>query len=479
MAILENGLHLQADPENIAIVDDVDKGGGLDRLLEARGLNPRRIKNSKDPEKLARALLEVQADGAVTRTSSTFDRRVLEKSGISVVQGACKGPHVDVQAAQELGVEVLKVDTNRRQVIDLVEACLRSAASGLAIGNNFGRDGEWSKSETARTILPMDEMRLGVVGYGDIGQGVTEELADAVEGVGTYNHRFELERPYDRRIKAHADKHGTVWHQSLEDLLDWANVISLHVDETDAMGNKNRGLIPAELLREWGRKNIVDGSPRGIFLNIARGSLAPSLEELDALLKEGVLHSAFVDAHPKDIEVKGGFKLPDVAHPGLVTTPHIGGSGKRIEVNTGIDVDQVLSTWIDEGSFNGSRVYQHEVMDASPLRAEGNMLLRIARSTQKGSSDAVEQAIMRAGLENLGGDISITDRIAGSRTKSWSVVPHLIAIGGFNGNYGDKVQALTRELDSLNGEGRGRIVVSARFIPTTQVQRATLRETIR
>ncbi len=479
MAILENGLNLQPDPVNIAIAEDVDKKKGLDRLLTARGLNPVRIENSKDPKVLIRSLRDVDAHAAVTRTSSTFDCEVLETAKLSVVQGACKGPHVDVAAAQELGTEVLKVDTNRQQVIDLVYACLHSAASGLAIGNNFGRKNQWSKSETSRGILPRDEMRVGIVGYGDIGQGVTERLSDEVEGVGAYNHQFELERPYDRRIKSHAEQHGTRWFSSVEAMLEWANVLSLHVDEVDAMGNKNKGLMSMETLREWGLRNIVDGVPRGILLNIARGSLTPSLEDLNTLLEEGLLHSAFVDAHDKNIEVKGAFKLPDNAHPGLVTTPHIGGSGSRIEINTGRDVDKVLSAWINEGSFTGSRVFQHEVMDAASLNTEGNMLLRIARSTQKGSSDAVEQAIMRAGLENLGGDISLTDRIAGSRTKTWSVVPHLIAMSGFNGNYGDKVQALARELDAINGEGRGRMVVAARFIPTTQVQRATLREMIK
>lgn len=479
MPILENGLHLQPDPVNIAIVDDVDKSKGLDRMLEARGLQPHRINNSKDPDALVASLLEVGAHAAVTRTSSTFNRQVLAESGLSVVQGACKGPHADVEAAQELGVEVLKVDTNRQQVIDLVEACTRAAASGLAIGNNYGRSDEWSKGETSKTILPMDEMRVGIVGYGDIGQGVAERLAPHVEGVGAFNHRFDLERPYDKRIKHHADNLNVGWFQSLDELLAWANVLSLHVDEVDAMGNRNAGLISKELLRRWGQEKIVNGIPTGILLNIARGSLTPSLTELDALLKEGVLHSAFVDAHAKELEVKGRFVLPPNAHPGLVTTPHIGGSGKRIEVNTGKDVDQVLSTWIDEGSFTGSRVYQHEVMDASSLKVEGNMLLRVARSTQRGSLAAVEQAIARAGLENLGGDLSLTDRVAGSKNKTWPVVPHIIAMGGFNGNYGDKVEALARELDAVNGEGRGRVVVAARFIPTSPEQRATLREMIR
>lgn len=479
MPTLENGLHLQPDPVNIAIVEDVDKSGGLDRMLKARGLQPRRIKNSKDPEALVSALLAVDAHAAITRTSSTFSRQVLEESRLSVVQGACKGPHADVEAAQGLGTEVLKVDTNRQQVIDLVEACVRAAASGLAIGNNYGRNGEWSKGETSKTILPMDEMRVGIVGYGDIGQGVAERLSPHVEGMGAHNHRFELERPYDKRIRQHADGLHVGWFPTLDELLEWANVLSLHVDEMDAMGTPNKGLISVDLLRQWGEKNTINGIPTGILLNIARGSLTPSLAELNTLLNEGVLHSAYVDAHAKELEVKGKFALPPNAHPGLVTTPHIGGSGKRIEINTGKDVDQVLSTWIDEGSFNGSRVFQHEVMDAAPLRVEGNMLLRVARSTQRGSSDAIEQAIMKAGLENLGGDLSLTDRVAGSRNKTWSVVPHIIAMGGFNGNYADKVNTLARELDAVNGEGKGRVVVAARFIPTSPEQRATLREMIR
>lgn len=479
MPTLKNGLRLQRDPKVIAIADDVDTERGLDQSLKRRGLRPVRFGNSKDPEKLVERLREMEADGAVTRTSSTFDRQVLEGTDLSVVQGACKGPHVDVQAAQALGVEVLKVDTNRMQVIDLVEACLRSAASGLIIGNNFGRKGEWSKGETSRTILPIEGMRIGVIGYGDIGQGVAERLAPHVEGVGAFNHQFELVRPYDRRIQDHAERNGVRWFASVEELLEWANVITLHVDEVDAMGNKNGRLVDTEQLRSWGTRNTAHGNPTGILLNIARGPLAPSLQELDALLKGGALHSAFVDAHPKEIEVKGKFTLPQDAHPGLVTTPHIGGSGRKIEVQTGKDVNRVLGTWIDEGSFTGSRVYQHEIMDASALCAEGVMLLRIARSTHRGSSEAVQRAIISAGLENLGGDLSITDRVAGSKSRTWNFVPHIIAMSGFNGNYADKALALAKELDAANNTAAGKLIAAARFIPTTSDQRAALREAIR
>lgn len=462
---LEHGLNIQRVPQVVAIADDVHTD--LDPVLATEGLEVRRIKNTKDPAELIAALQGV--DIAVTRTSSVFSADVLNGTELSLIQAACKGPHVDMNTARNQGTEVLKVDSNRTQVGNLVEACLSSAATGIAFSNNMGRRNKWGKVQTGTRIFDPARQVFGVYGYGDVGQAVAMRVKPNVREVIAYNHRHDTGRAYDDHIRGHAEGAG-VQMVSEDEFWNRVDIASLHIDGTDALGRSNKGAISPETLARMKNRSQPG---LGVFINAARGDVAPSLVDLDKMLREGTLHSAFVDVHPTEMEKAGGFAMPEDAHPALNVSHHIAGSGEHVSVRTAQDVLASIRRFQSHGDFMGnSRLYPHQRLDGSELQSEGGLLVRVTRSTEAGSSAATSQAIRSAGLEEIG-SLALPDRIPGTRDGVWKHVPHLLCVNGITDlerNVGD----LARALDAINETNPG-MIVAARFIPNNAEQAAVLR----
>lgn len=466
---LENGLQVHPIPKKVIIAEDVD--AGQEKALQDSGLECERFTNTKDQDALRRILVKTGAHIAITRTSTVFGREAMDGTGIQAVQGACKGPHVDKAAAQDLGIEVLKVDSNREQVVNLTLGTLDGMATGLLLSNNMGRQNMWGKSTVGEKIFDLEEQRLGIVGYGDIGRRLAESARARRIEVWTFSHGHDVERQYDRDLATHIRANGVHRAGSLEELMARVNILSLHIDETDAHGKSNKGFMTAERLRSWKAEN-----PR-IFINIARGDVGPSLEELNELLKAGSLSYAMVDAHKKELEADGKFKLPDEVQPGLITSAHIGGSGAPVTRKTSLDVAETLRNWIKTGGFPETRVYVHVPLSRADLLSEGVLGLRLARTTHSGVDAAVKGAIKEAGFNFLG-DEAVHDRIPGKRQgpeNNWRVVPHVLALDG-NGDTEAHMMDLISKLDAINADERR--IVSARFIPTTNEMRAMINATI-
>ena len=476
---LENGLTVQPDPHVIAIADDV--GEDLSDSLRARGFEVRELVNTKNPDDLINRLAGVH--GVVTRTSSDFkDPRVIKESELVVIQGACKGPHVNIATAKETGVEVLKADANREEVAAVVNDALYGAATGSRIGAAQLRANNWDKKGAGRTIFPLRKSTLGVVGLGDVGQAVVESLntehphlvRPTVGAVIAYNHGFEINRRWDDEMLEFARRHHVQRASSLDELFDHSSIVTLHVDVTDSLGNTNRGMISEDRLRAWGAKHQTpDGRPRAVFVNIARGELAPDIHVLNQLLHEGVLHSAIVDAHPSHMEVKGGFKAPDPLHPGLHFTPHIGGSGDHIDEATASEVDETLSRWIKTGGHDGkSRIYVHQRMDTREVVTPGALLVRAVRTTAEGSDDALKHGIREAGFSLIHPGVTFSDRIPGTR-KDIQFVPTVLAVNINGTSPAEACERIALSVDSNNAGGQK--VVAIRFIPTTEEMREGVR----
>lgn len=460
---LENGMTVQGVPRVVAITSNVHTS--LDDHLKSDGLTPVRIKKDLGTNDLIEQLNQVGADVLVTRTSLDVNRRVLSETGLVVVQGACKGPHVDKQAAQELGTDVLKVDTNREQVAQLVLACLMSASAGLNYGASTTRNNHWQKTMVGDSIRTLSDMTVGILGFGDVGKAVAKRLQPHVGTVIAWNHKHGRLTNYYRGLHEYAEGAQIELVATEKELLDRADVLSPHIDETDALGNSNIGYVTNEKLRR------LSSDKPGILINAARGVITPSLTEINQLLKEGVLHSAYIDAFPGYLEKEGKFKMPEDAHPGLICTPHIAGSGEHILRKTAVDVQRSLSRWIAGGEFRrNSRVYPHQILNVRDAIQDGAIILRVARSTTQHVKKSISGVIADLGLEEIGAD-ELNDFKPGSDQK-WDVVPHLFVVNGVS-DYGSDVAKLAKGLDELNQESQGTIVAT-RFIPTNPTHRAVL-----
>jgi D-3-phosphoglycerate dehydrogenase len=223
-----------------------------------------------------------------------------------VAIGSCRGDpnNVDVAGATKAGIPVLRAPgRNADAVAELAVALLLAASRHVLPADDDVRTDTVFKDDT----IPYQRYRAwqlmgrtaGLVGLGAVGRALRWRL----EGLGMHVIAFD---PY-------ADDAG----ESLEEVLDEADVISLHA----AVTPETQGMIGTDQFA-----TMKDGV---VFLNTARAQL----HDMDALVAS--LQSGKVGAAGLDHFV--GERLdpdhPLVSMPNVVLTPHIGGATYDTEAN--------------------------------------------------------------------------------------------------------------------------------------------------
>ena len=232
---------------------------------------------------------------------------------------------VDLDAARRLGVPVFNAPfSNTRSVAELVLAEAILLLRGIPEKNARAHRGEWKKSASGS-----HEARgrtLGIVGYGHIGTQVGV-LAESL-GMEVIFHDI-----VDCLALGNASR-----ATSLENLLARADVVTLHVPQTEA----TRDLIGARELAKMRRGSVL--------INASRGDVVDVDALVDAL-RTGRLKGAAVDVFPTEPKSnEDRFESPLRGVDNVLLTPHIGGSTIEAQENIGREVASKLIRYSDNGS---------------------------------------------------------------------------------------------------------------------------------
>jgi glycerate dehydrogenase len=208
--------------------------------------------------------------------------------------------NVDLVAAKQGGIAVCNIRAYCTQSIaEHVFGCILNLTHSLDRYNNTVRRGEWQKSADfcllTHPIRELSAMTLGIVGYGNLGQGVSN-VAKA----------FGMEVIVSARPGADPIDDGRV---AFTDLLRRADVISLHCPLTEG----TVGLFGEEEFRVM--------KSDAILINTARGGLVDSAALVSAL-RSGDIAAAAIDVLPQEPPVEGD-PLLEYDGPNLRITPHI------------------------------------------------------------------------------------------------------------------------------------------------------------
>lgn len=201
---------------------------------------------------------------------------------------------VDVAAAKARGVMVTHTPgVLNDDVADLAIGLMLCAARQLPAADRYVRDGSWAKGPMP-LARKMSGARLGLVGIGRIGQAIASRaLAFGMSVAYTARHaRAELPYTY----------HPTP--AALAAASDFLVVIT-------PGGAGTRKLIDAKVLEALG--------PKGILVNVARGSVVDEAALVDAL-ERGVIGGAGLDVFEAEPNVPERLR----ALPQVVLTPHVG-----------------------------------------------------------------------------------------------------------------------------------------------------------
>jgi len=261
------------------------------------------------------------------RSRSQLSADVLAEAKRLIAVGCfCIGTNqVDLDAAELAGIPVFNAPySNTRSVAELVIAEAIMLTRGIPQKNAQCHRGGWSKS--AAGSHEVRGKTLGIVGYGHIGTQVGV-LAEAL-GLQVVFHDVETKLALGNARAA----------ASLDDLLERADIVTLHVPETPS----TQWMIGATELAKMRRGAHL--------INAARGTVV-DIDALDAALASGHIGGAALDVFP--VEPKGNgdvFSSPLIQHDNVILTPHVGGSTLEAQDNIGIEVAAKLVRYSDNGS---------------------------------------------------------------------------------------------------------------------------------
>jgi len=219
--------------------------------------------------------------------------------------------NVDLDYARERGIAVCNlVAYCTESVVEHVFAVLLSLAHNIGRFDRLVRDGAWQRAENfCKLDYPLRQlsaMTIGIVGYGELGQGVARVAGAFGMQVMIARRRNDPGSPGDGR-------------HDFDDVLRLSDVVTLHCPLND----DTRGLINADTLALM--------KADAILINTARGALVDSAALVDAL-GQGRIGAAAIDVLPKEPPVDGD-PLLDYEGPNLIITPHIAWATREARQN--------------------------------------------------------------------------------------------------------------------------------------------------
>lgn len=285
----------------------------------------------KEDELIARINAErIDILGIRSRTQVTA--RVFESCPSLVALGAfCIGTNqIDLEAAGAAGVAVFNAPfSNTRSVAELVIAEIVMLSRQLGDRTREMHQGQWRKVATGSNEVR--NKTLGIVGYGHIGRqvGVLAEMM----GMRVVFHDIAQRLPMGNNRSA----------DSLEELLDVSDFVTLHVPETP---------LTYRMISEPQLAAMKKGAR---LINASRGTVV-DIPALAAALASGHLGGAAVDVFPVEPEANSSddFRSELQGLPNVVLTPHIGGSTSEAQENIGREVAGSLLRYLASGSTTGS-----------------------------------------------------------------------------------------------------------------------------
>ncbi len=237
--------------------------------------------------------------------SAAMFKRLPKLKMIAVSRG---GPvNIDMQAARERGVLVVNTPgRNSSAVAEFTLGAILAETRRIRVGHEALRKGEWRGDlyRADATGRELNEMTVGVVGYGKIGTKVVKLLR-------AFGARVLVHDPY---IQLSADDVAAgVELVSVERLLGEADVVTMHARVTP----ETTGMMNAEAFARM--------KPGALFVNTARGPLC-DYDALYAALSQGEIAGAMLETFGVE-PVPADWPLLQL--PNVTLTPHIAGASVR------------------------------------------------------------------------------------------------------------------------------------------------------
>lgn len=294
-------------------------------ILAAQGIEVITRTGALDESELIDALAGVHLLGIRSKTHVTA--KVLAAAPDLIVVGAyCIGTNqIDLAAAAKQGIAAFNAPfSNTRSVVEVALADMIALTRRLTVLDKSMHAGVWDKtSEGAHEIRGRT---LGIIGYGNIGT----QLSVLAENLGMTVVFYDTA---EKLALGNAQRMDT-----LDELLDAADIVTLHVDGRDG----NAGL--------FGAKQFARMRPGAVFLNLSRGFVVDYAALAEAI-GSGHVAGAAVDVFPVEPKRRGDtFESELRGLPNVILTPHTGGSTEEAQEAIGQFVSNKMRDYLATGT---------------------------------------------------------------------------------------------------------------------------------
>ncbi|MBO0329577.1 phosphoglycerate dehydrogenase [[Muricauda] lutisoli] len=350
--------------------------------LSEEGFSVELIKTSLSEEDLIERIKGVHVLGIRSKTQVT--QKVLDAADKLMVVGAfCIGTtQIDLDYSKKKGVVVFNAPySNTRSVVELAVGQTIMLMRSIFPRSTEIHSGEWNK--TAAGSQEVRGKNLGIVGYGNIGKQMSV-LAEAM-GMKVYYYDVNDQLALGNAVKC----------DTLENLLNVSDVVTLHVDDNKA----NKNFI--------GEREINQMKNGAKLINLSRGFVV-DIDALANALKSGKLGGAAIDVYPSEPRSNGPFETPLQGLSNVILTPHIGGSTEEAQRDIADFVPNKIMDYINSGNTVDAVNFPNIRL---PKQNKAHRFLHIHRNVP-GIMAKINEILAQYGL-NISGQYLSTDSEVG------------------------------------------------------------------
>jgi len=240
--------------------------------------------------------------------------RVIGRAGVGL-------DNIDLDTAQKLDIAVLNTpEAPSVSVAELTIGLILNLARHISKADQTMHCGEWFKKDYMGYLLK--GRKIGLIGYGNIGQEVAKKCAALDMEVGIYD--------VDPVAKQKAKDMGFTIYPSVDDLIKRCQMISLHIPAT----------VYTENTIDKRRINLMNKNT--ILINTARGNLVEE-EALIEALKSKRIGGAALDVYRE--EPLKNLDFCDCVD-NLVLTPHIGSQTDEAQKQASIMIAEKIAKFL-------------------------------------------------------------------------------------------------------------------------------------
>lgn len=258
--------------------------------------------------------IEGVCTGALTNVPTTADM-IRRMPNLKIISNYGVGyDSIDVPAAKAQGVVITHTpEVLNEEVADMAVGLLIATVREFNYAEAYLRSGEWATKGEFRYTASLRDRHVGMIGFGRIGKAIGRRL----EGFGvpiSYFGRTRQDVPYP----------------FYNDLVAMARDVDTLIAILPG-GPATQGLINKPVLEALG--------PRGIVINVARGSVVNE-PDLIAALKSRTIHSAGLDVYLNEPRIDPAFLELD----NVTLLPHVGSASNHTRGAMGqLVVDNLLA----------------------------------------------------------------------------------------------------------------------------------------